>query len=156
MLGAWATTPTTAIASTATYGCYDAPFNLPFLAESCGAVYVARWTVLHFRRLIESMTKALMTPGFTFIEVIAPCATLYGRKNRLGDGRNLLNFYHDFAEIQHGAATRDVDIDFQQKIICGEFVDKPRPTFLDRMNERYREKLGAQYQDYGGCPDGNV
>ncbi len=150
------TTPTTAVATTAPYGSYDAPFNLPFLAESCGAVYVARWTVLQFRRLTESMIKALRKPGFTFIEVIAPCATLYGRKNRLGDGRQLLNFYHDFAEIQHGASTKDVDIDFQQKIICGEFVDKERPTFLERMDDLYRQRLGDRYEEYGGCCSGEM
>ena len=145
------TTPVTARASTAPYGNYDAPFNLPFLAESCGAVYVARWTVLHFRRLINSMVKALTKPGFTFIEVIAPCATLYARKNKLGDGRDLLHFYREQSEIQHGANTKDVDIEFQKKIICGEFVDKVHPTFLDRMNDMYEARLGEEYEDYGGC-----
>jgi len=145
------TTPTTPIASTAPFGTYHAPFNLPFLAESCGAVYVARWTVLHFRRLIDSMVKALTLPGFTFLEVIAPCATLYGRRNKLGDGRSLLKFYQDSTEIKHGANTRDVDIDYQQKIICGEFVEKSRPTFLELMNDQYRSRFGDAYEEYGGC-----
>jgi 2-oxoglutarate ferredoxin oxidoreductase subunit beta len=145
------TTPLTALATTSPYGCFDAPFNLPFLAESCGAVYVARWTVLDFRRLTESMMKAMAKPGFTFIEVIAPCATLYARRNRLGDGRSLLKFYHDYSEIQHGASTRDVDIAFQQKIICGEFVDRSRPTFLENMNRQFAERLGDRYHEYKGC-----
>lgn len=145
------TTPEMAKASTSPHGNYDGPFNLPFLAEACGATYVARWTVLQYRRLAESMTKALQKKGFTFIEVIAPCATLYGRKNKLGDGRDILKFYHDYSEIQHGADTRDVDIDFQQKIICGEFVDKEKPTFLERMDEQFGNRFGDQYQSYGGC-----
>lgn len=145
------TTPVTAKASTSPYGNYDGPFNLPFIAEACGATYVARWTMLHYRRLIESMTKAITKKGFTFVEVIAPCATLYGRKNKLGDGRDILEFYRDYTEIQHGASTKDVDIDFQQKIVCGEFVDTERPTFLDRMNEQYRSGFNPEYENYGGC-----
>jgi 2-oxoglutarate/2-oxoacid ferredoxin oxidoreductase subunit beta len=41
------TTPEEAIASTTPYGNFEQPFNLPYLAESCGAVYVARWTTYH-------------------------------------------------------------------------------------------------------------
>src|SRR5512144_748382 len=35
------TTPSPAIAATAPYGAFEEPFNLPFLADSAGAVYVA-------------------------------------------------------------------------------------------------------------------
>ena len=81
-----ATTPLTANTSTSPYGCYERPFNLPHLAASCGAVYVARWTCLHVRRLAKSIEEALNKKGFSFIEIIAPCSTIYARRNRLGDG----------------------------------------------------------------------
>ena len=61
----------------------------PYLAESCGAVYVARWTSLHIRRATKSIAEALVKPGFSFIEVISPCPTLYARRNRLGSGLGL-------------------------------------------------------------------
>jgi 2-oxoglutarate ferredoxin oxidoreductase subunit beta len=104
---------------------------VPHLVASCGATYVARWTVLHIRRLKKAMTEALNKKGFSFIEVIAPCSTLYARKNKLGTGYDLMKFYHDNAEIQHGADTNDVGIGFQEKIIIGKFVDVDRPTFLE-------------------------
>ena len=139
------TTPLTARSSTMPYGNFEPPFNLPHLAASCGAPYVARWTCLHTRRLTKSFSEAIERKGFRFIEVIAPCSTLYARLNKLGTGFNLMQFYHDNAEIRHGADTREVDIDFQGNIICGKFVDEEKPTFLDRMHEHYTKVLGDRF-----------
>ena len=127
------------------YGNFEPPFNLPHLAASCGASYVARWTCLHTRRLTKSFSEAIERKGFRFIEVVAPCSTLYARLNKLGTGFNLMQFYHDNAEIRHGADTREVDIDFQGNIICGKFVDEEKPTFLDRMHEHYTKVLGDRF-----------
>ena len=148
------TTPITANASTAPYGCYEFPFNLPYLAESSGAIFVARWTALHIRRMAKSITKALEKPGFSFIEVIAPCSTLYARRNRLGSGLDLMGFYHDNAIIKHDIDTRKVDIDFQDNIIVGEFVNKEKPHFLEKRSEYLQQKLGNKYVPYLG-PNGN-
>jgi 2-oxoglutarate ferredoxin oxidoreductase subunit beta len=148
-----ATTPTSANASTAPFGNFEYPFNLPYLAEASGATYVARWTALHLRRVTKSIQEALCRRGFSFIEVITPCVTLYARRNRLGDGLNLLKYYHEKSEIQHGADTRDVDISYQGKLIVGKFVDKDKPTFLDCMNEHFGKVLGDKYKPYGGNHD---
>jgi 2-oxoglutarate ferredoxin oxidoreductase subunit beta len=139
------TTPLTARSSTMPFGNFEPPFNLPHLAASCGAPYVARWTCLHTRRLTKSFGEAIERKGFRFIEVIAPCSTLYARLNKLGTGFHLMQFYHDNAEIRHGADTRELDINFQDKIICGKFVDEEKPTFLDRMHEHYTKVLGDRY-----------
>ncbi|MCK4700096.1 MAG: hypothetical protein KAT38_07165, partial [Bacteroidales bacterium] len=75
------TTPEGANVSTAPYGNYEYPFNLPYLVEASGACYVARWTCLHLRRVTKSIQEALNKRGFSFIEVITPCVTLYARRN---------------------------------------------------------------------------
>jgi 2-oxoglutarate/2-oxoacid ferredoxin oxidoreductase subunit beta len=62
------------------------PFNLPYLAAAGGASYVARWTVLHARRLFWTLREAMEHPGFGFIEIIAPCSTAYARWNPEGTG----------------------------------------------------------------------
>jgi 2-oxoglutarate ferredoxin oxidoreductase subunit beta len=144
------TTPQEANASTAPFGAYEFPFNLPYLAESCGAVYVARWTSLHIRRATKSIAEALVKPGFSLIEVIAPCPTLYARRNRLGTGLDLMRFYHDTAKIQHGANTKDIDIDYQKEIIVGKFVDKDKPDFFTNRNNFLKNKLGDKYIPYEG------
>jgi 2-oxoglutarate ferredoxin oxidoreductase subunit beta len=139
------TTPLTARSSTMPYGNFEPPFNLPRLAASCGATYVARWTCLHVRRLTSSIVEAIGRRGFRFVEVIAPCSTLYARLNKLGTGFDLLRHYYDNSEVVHGADPQDVDIDFQGRIVCGRFVDAPRPTFAERMNEHYTRILGERY-----------
>ena len=146
------TTPLTAKSSTMPYGNFEEPFNLPHLAASCGAAYVARWTCLHIRRLTKSFAEAIQRKGFRFIEVIAPCSTLYARLNRLGTGFDLMRFYHDSAEIRHGADPKDVGIGFQDKIVCGKFIDEQRPTMLDNMHAHYTRTLGDAYKPMG--PEG--
>ncbi len=144
-----ATTPLTANASTAPFGNFEYPFSLPYLAEASGATYVARWTALHLRRVTKSCQETLAKRGFSFIEVITPCVTLYARRNRLGDGLNLLKYYYEKSEIQHGADTRTLDISYQGKLIVGKFVDIEKPTFLDAMNDHLGKVLGEKYQQYG-------
>ena len=147
-----ATTPLSANLSTAPYGNFEYPFSLPYLVDTCGATYVARWTALHIRRVSRSIQEALTKKGFSFIEVITPCVTLYARRNRLGDGLNLLKYYYDKSEIQHGADTRTVGIDFQGKLIVGKFVDREKPPFLDCMNTHLQKTLGDKYVPYGVKP----
>ncbi len=144
-----ATTPIDANASTAPYGNFEFPFSIPSLAEASGATYIARWTALHLRRVTKSIQEALAKRGFSIIEVITPCVTLYARRNRLGDGLNLLKYYYDKSEIQHGADIRKTDITYQGKLIVGKFVDIEKPTFLDAMNTHLRKVLGDDYELYG-------
>jgi len=139
------TTPGTANTSTTPWGAYEPPFNLPQLLEACGACYIARWTSLHVRRLTKSFTEALQKPGFSFVEVIAPCSTLYARRNRLGTGYDLMKFYHDNSEIKHGADTREISIGYQTKITVGKFIDRDRPTWHELSDRQHDAVLGERY-----------
>lgn len=142
------TTPTGASASTSPWGNLEHPFNVPNLAAAAGATYVARWTALHARRLEKSIHRALLKPGFTVVEVISPCPTAFGRANREAYGRDMMKFYHENAVIRHGAHPEDVGIDLGGEIVCGEFIDKERPTFQDRLRDLHREKALAEYQPW--------
>jgi 2-oxoglutarate ferredoxin oxidoreductase subunit beta len=151
------TTPPTARSSTMPYGNFEPPFNLPHLAASCGAAYVARWTSLHVRRLTRSFEEGIRRKGFRFIEVIAPCSTLYARLNKLGTGFDLMQYYYEQSEIRTGADTRELTIDYQGPLICGKFVDEDRPTFGELMNAHYTKILGDRYVPMpaeGGWIDG--
>jgi 2-oxoglutarate ferredoxin oxidoreductase subunit beta len=137
------TTPVTAKATTAPYGNFEYPFNVPYLAMAAGATYVARWTSLHMRRLKNSMAEALPKRGFRVIEIICPCPTAFARKNRLGTGLDLLKFYHDNSIIKHGADPKEADIGMTNKLICGKFVDEERPTFREFLTQNVHDKLGG-------------
>lgn len=144
------TTPVEAVASTTPYGNSEEPFNLPHLAESAGAVYVARWTTFHVRQAIKAMKEAIQKSGFSFVEIISPCPTLYGRRNKLGDGLEMMRAFKAQSTVKNGADTREVGLDFKGGIVCGKFIDRERPTFLDRYNERMQARLGASYKPYEG------
>jgi len=148
-----ATTPLTANTSTSPYGNFDQPFNLPYLAASCGAVYVARWTVLDVRRLSKAIAEAMQKKGFSFIEIICPCSTIYARRNRLGTGLDLMKFYHDNMVIKHGANVEELGIGYQSKIIVGKFIDRERPTFIDSHNSWLKSVLKDKFREYGGPDD---
>lgn len=141
------TTPVDGIGTTAPFGTCERPFNLPFLAESCGSVYVARWTSYHVRQLTRSMSEALSKKGFSFIEVIAPCPTLYERRNRLGSGLDRMKWFKDNSVIENNADTRYCDISLQQKIVCGRFVDVDRPSYLDLREAKLASVCGKQRWD---------
>lgn len=144
------TTPISATASTTPHGNFEQPFNLPYLADSCGAVYVARWTAYHVRHLTKSIKEALLKKGFSFIEILAPCPTLYSRRNKLGEGLDQMLYYKENSEIKHGADTKTIALDFQSKIIVGKFVDRDRPDYLTLMNEHFQKKFGDKYTPYKG------
>ncbi len=143
------TTPQTAIASTTPYGNYEYPFSLPFLADAAGATYIARWTSMHVRNLTQSIEEALGRKGFSFIEVISPCTTLYLRRNRLGDGVDMLQFYQENTVLKHGCDTRETGIDYQSKIVIGKFVEKDKPTYLEAVDKQCVKLVGDDYQLYG-------
>lgn len=144
------TSPHGSIATTAPYGSFEQEFSLPFLAESSGAVYVARWTSYHVRQITRSMVDCLKKKGFTFLEIITPCPTLYGRRNKLGTGLDLMKGYKEACVTKNGANTKEVAIVPGKEIIVGRFVDKERPTFLDSYNELMKARLGESYRTYEG------
>lgn len=125
------TTPTEARTSTSPYGNRDHPFNLVYLAAASGASYVARWTTLHVRRLQRSIAEALVKPGFSFVEIISPCPTLYGRWNKQKSGLEQMAYYKEHSIIQHGADPRLADIGLTGQIIVGKFVDVDKPSYLE-------------------------
>lgn len=144
------TTPLTATASTTPHGNFEDSFNLPYLAESCGAVYVARWTAFHVRHVTKAIKEALAKKGFSFVEILAPCPTLFSRRNKLGDGLDQMMYFRDQSEIKNGADTKTVSLSFQGKITVGKFVDRERPTYLDAMNDFYGKKFGDKFTPYNG------
>ncbi len=86
-------------------------------------------------------------PGFTFVEAIASCPTLYERRNKVGAGVDRMKWFKENSVIDHDADMRNLDIDFQEKIVCGKFVDIDGvPPLHEALAGRYDEKLGEKYQ----------
>lgn len=129
------TTPLNAKTTTSPYGNIEHPFNLCHVAAASGAVYVARWTSLHVRRLKESMKEALNKKGFSFVEIIAPCPTAFGRRNKEPTGLETLKYYKEHSVIKHGIDPAEADIEMGGDIVVGKFVDIEKPTFDEAVHE---------------------
>jgi 2-oxoglutarate ferredoxin oxidoreductase subunit beta len=138
------TTPEYALTTTSPYGNSEDGFNLPYLAAASGAVFVARWTTLHFRHLRDAICRAFDKKGFTFIEILAPCPTSFGRPNDLGMGLDEMKWYRERSIINPGADLKEIGISMKKdsNIVVGNFVDMERPTFLERQG-RLLQKAGV-------------
>jgi 2-oxoglutarate ferredoxin oxidoreductase subunit beta len=133
-----ATTPHQAKTTTTPSGNPESPFNLPLLAWASGATYVARWTMLHIRELTDCIQTALTKSGFSFIEVLAPCPTNYGRRNR-EKALETLKLYQDKTIIRNNADPADLEIDFQKGgVVLGEFVNRERATCIENYDRTCR------------------
>lgn len=143
------TTPGDATTSTSPFGSFEPAFNLPQLAEAAGAVYVARWTTFHVRQLAKAMYEMLHKKGFSFIEVLSPCPTLYQRRNKMGDGMETLKFYKEKSKRKDGASTSETPLTRDGEIVVGKFVDKERDDYLTLMKRQYQHALGERYVDPG-------
>lgn len=128
------TTPLEALAPTTPHGNIEHPFNLVHLATGSGAVYVARWTVFHAQRLIESIKKALQKEGFSFIEVITPCTEIYGQYNKMGTAVDMMRWLKEASEVRHHYDPVKAEIT-PSKIIVGEFVDIEKPGYNRLLRE---------------------
>jgi 2-oxoglutarate/2-oxoacid ferredoxin oxidoreductase subunit beta len=135
-----ATTPSLAKTTTTPQGNPEAPFNLPLLAYAAGATYVARWTILHTRDLTKAIEEALTRRGFSFIEVLAPCPTGYGRRNR-EKPLDSLKFYRDRTIVRNGAHPAEVILDFKKGITLGRFIDREAPTCSELYDRTCRPNL---------------
>ena len=133
------TTPDSAITVTSPDGNIEHPFNLVSVAAASGAIYVARWTALHARRLAKSIEKALQKKGFTFIEVVSPCPTLYDRYNRHGTGLEVMKKYREISVIRNFSDPMQAEIDYRTRIVCGEFIDTEKPEFSDLLEEHTKK-----------------
>ena len=129
------TTPIGAKGSTAPNGSVEYPFNLPYLAKATGASFVARWTILHVREFQDAILRTMNRSGFSFIEVLAPCPTSFGRANNIVDGLHEVEMYRQRCKIENGASNlEDLDIDLldqSKAIVVGNFVDIERKPFLE-------------------------
>ena len=143
------TTPLKAIATTSPYGCFEEAFNLPYLAESCGAVYVARWTAYHVLQLTRSMKEMMSKKGFGFIEILSPCPTLYGRRNKIPDPIDQMILFKEKGKIKKGVSTKEAVLDLENEIVLGNFVNIERKTYVEAMNDRFSEVFGERYIRYG-------
>lgn len=75
---------------TSRYGLPEREFDLCALTQAAGASFVARSTVFHYHNLVKYLKKGITNKGFSFVEVMEPCPTMYGKFNDLGNAPEMI------------------------------------------------------------------
>jgi 2-oxoglutarate ferredoxin oxidoreductase subunit beta len=115
------TTPKGSKTSTTSEGNPYRPFDLCKLVEAAGATYVARYSVTQPVSLIHAIKKAILHVGFSFIEVLSPCPTQFGRRNRIDRPEEMIQ---DLIRrcILKEEAERLTEEELAGRIVTGEFL----------------------------------
>ena len=135
------TTPEGFRSTTSELGNIEPAFDTVELALAAGASYVARTTTFDFAELPVRIVEAIRHPGFAIVEVLAQCPTYFGRLNRLGGPRAMLDYERDMT-VPVEAVARD---DLVGKLATGVFRQEPRVEYSDRV-----AKLTARAQGSSG------
>jgi len=140
--------PTTGIGlytTTTPRGNIERPFDVCKLVETAGGTYIARWTTAHPAALTRSIRKGLAHRGFSFIEVVCQCPTIYGRYTLgISDPVKNMEYLQQNSITRERAATMSTE-ELVGKIVVGDFVEKQLPTLEDsyRDLEKSVEGRGA-------------
>ena len=97
------------------------PFDLCRLVRAAGASYVARGSIVRPYDLMDYIGRALETPSFSFVEVLSPCPTQYGRRNRQDTPAMMFDHLHGVCK-----ARNEIDPFLalpEGGIVLGEFND---------------------------------
>lgn len=101
---------------------FELPFNVPYFAKVSEAKYIARWTPLHVRRIIHSISTALQSQMFSLIEIISPCAIFDANDDQFSQIVDHMRFCHDHCTVDPKTPFADLDIRISKKIIMGTFL----------------------------------
>jgi 2-oxoglutarate ferredoxin oxidoreductase subunit beta len=124
------TTPYGSKASTSPYGNIEHDFNISALAIAAGAVFVGKGSVYHTRVLDTLIRKAIQKRGFSVVEVISQCNTLYGRYNRLGSAVDMMRRQKEDL-VTVARAKNMTPEELKGKTVIGVLMDKEIPIYQD-------------------------
>ncbi len=124
------TTPIDKSTTTTPYGNIETPFDLSQLAIGAGAPYVARWGLGYPYETVKAIQKGLQKKGFSFIELLVPCPTGYGKQNKMKQGREVWDWYKENTLLKSKyLALTGKEKELNEKIVVGELQNLKRPEF---------------------------
>jgi len=135
------TTPKGRFASTAPFGNVESSFNISGLAEAAGASFVARGTAYNAVQLSKFIEKALCKKGFSVVEAMSPCPTVFGRRNKMRGAVMMLEDLKARTVPVKKAADMTVE-ELEDKIVTGVLTDIEKPEYTAEYN-KLMAKLGG-------------
>ena len=112
-------------ATTAPFGNIYEAFDIVQLAQGAGASFVARTTTYHVTSMIKILKKAIKHKGFSVVEILSQCPTYFGRKNKMGDAIDMLNYYKS-STVSIGSKKKEKNPELIER---GIFIQEERPEY---------------------------
>lgn len=127
-------------ATTAPYINIDHVFDTVALATAAGASFVARTTTYHVHEIASVIEKAILHKGFSLVEILTQCPTYFGRKNKMGDAVEMVEWYKaNTTPIGSKAGKENPDL-----IRRGIFVDKELPEYCSEYDKIIEKAAGGE------------
>lgn len=137
-------TPQNSRATTAPFGTFERPFDLAELARAAGATYIARSTTYHAGQLTKLIKAGTGHKGFSVIEAVTACPVSYGRRNKMGNGYDMLIW-----QKEHGVpvekAKKLTPEELRGKFPIGELHQSEAPEFTE-MYGRFMEEARRSFK----------
>ena len=124
------TTPVDAFAATAPYGNVESAFDICKVAQDAGAAFVARATVAQPLVLEKVIKQGIEKKGFSVIDAITPCPTIYSFFNKTGSGLKMIKSIRE-QSVTVKKFQGLSDDDKKGKIVCGVFADIEEDEYTD-------------------------
>lgn len=122
------TTPEHSITKTSPYGHVERPFDVCEVVKAAGGSFVARGTVYDVAQLDNLIGQAIDHKGFSFVEVISPCPTHYGRSNKLGNVPAMLQWIKDHTVSKAKADTMS-EAELENMFVTGVLANREREDY---------------------------
>ena len=124
-------------ATTAPYGNIDYGFDVVDLARAAGASFVARTTTYHAPQMVEVLKQAFTHRGFAVVEILTQCPTYFGRKNKLGEAADMVEWFKkNTTPIGSEAKQKDPSL-----IERGVFVNVEKPEYCSEYDKVIEEAM---------------
>lgn len=137
------TTPLGDKTSTTVYGNPDEPFDISGVAAAAGASFVARSTTFHGVQVEKLIAQGLDNNGFSVIEVIGPCFTAHGRRNKQRYKSNLDMFKEEKdTAINIAIAKNKTPEELAGKVTVGVLHNRPAQEYTQRSREIAQKAMG--------------
>ena len=136
------TTPLGSFSTTTPYGAMEKSFDFVSMTQAAGASFVSRGTVQHAKNLDKLIMAALQHSGFSLVEILTPCHTQFGRKNRYKTPVDMFKWLQK-SVIPLEKYEKLEPAEAADKLPMGVFVDRDDPGLEVRYAEM-RDKLTAK------------
>lgn len=137
------TTPAGSFSMTTPMGQMEQSFDCVELCTAAGANYVARGSVFHVNKLDSMIMEGITNPGFGVVEILSPCFTQYGRKNKFKTPVEMyqalkakvtpIERFNEIPEAERG-----------ERVPSGVFVKKDKPGLEEKYYEMTARCQGGE------------